>query len=205
MVKIINCGVPPRGWQVEYGLEVNGSLISKSQGWPSGNMLQQAEEEARKLGLRYYRDEFGKRVHLIDRTSQSMPSDQDGVHQPARGALPRWGDAPGSTQGGTSMQNMRSGDFPDALCVATVSGFVISIPLPKHPDAPEADNLYPKEIEGMHPERWLEKQPGVVHVFRYRQGASVIDVVVIGSYSAEEQANYAQKLQDALNAAGFQW
>lgn len=100
---------------------------------------------------------------------------------------------------------MRSGDFPEALCVAAVNGFVVSIPLPKHPDDPEFDNLYPKEIDGIQGERWLRTQPGVQHVFRYRENASVIDVVVVGNYSAEEQANYAQRLQDALNAAGFQW
>lgn len=100
---------------------------------------------------------------------------------------------------------MRSGDFPGTLCVAQVNGFVVSIPLPKHPDDPGMDNLYPKEVDGMHPEHWLKKQPDVEHVFRYREGAGVIDVVIIGQYSPEAQANYAQRLQDALNAAGFQW
>ena len=100
---------------------------------------------------------------------------------------------------------MRSGDFPEALCVASVNGFVVSIPLPKHPDDPEFDNLYPKLIDGVYPEHWLKQQPGVMDVFRYRGGAGVIDVVVIGRFSPEEQANYAQKLQDALNAAGFQY
>ncbi len=100
---------------------------------------------------------------------------------------------------------MRSGDFPDASCAASVSGFVISIPLPKHPDAPEIDNLYPKKIEGMSVEHWLEKQPDVQQVFRYREGASVIDVMVIGSYSADDQTKYARTLQDAINNAGFQW
>lgn len=100
---------------------------------------------------------------------------------------------------------MRSGDFPGAMCSAAISGFVISLTLPRHPDDPEWDNLYPKEIEGQSAERWLKRQPHVQHVFRNRENASVIDVVVVGPYSAEEQACYAQRLQDVLNAAGFQW
>lgn len=67
-VKILSCGVPPGGCQVEYGVIVDGSTVAKSQGFPDGNLVQIAETEALALGLRHYEDERGEQVFVTART-----------------------------------------------------------------------------------------------------------------------------------------
>jgi hypothetical protein len=65
MVRIINCGVPPCGCHLEYGLVVDGSIIAKSQVFPDANLRQLAEQEARKQGQPFYLDDKGHKVACV--------------------------------------------------------------------------------------------------------------------------------------------
>lgn len=61
-VRILNCGVPRRGCHVEFGLEVDGQIVFKSQVFPDGNLGLRAEEEALLAGQLFYFNERGERV-----------------------------------------------------------------------------------------------------------------------------------------------
>lgn len=67
-VKIVNCGVPPRGCHVEYGVMVDGSIVAKSQVFPDGNLKQIAEREALAVGIEHYTDQHGSRVDFTPAT-----------------------------------------------------------------------------------------------------------------------------------------
>jgi hypothetical protein len=90
---------------------------------------------------------------------------------------------------------MRSGNFPDARCEALVTGFVVTLVLPVHPDEPDVDSLYPKEVEGRPYRDWLESRPGVLWCMQVeRNGTTTFD---------PEQ--FANDIRDCINRAGFQW
>lgn len=94
--------------------------------------------------------------------------------------------------------------YPEAKCSASVCGFVVQIWLPHHPEF--EDHLYPKEIEGLRAMQWLQQKPGVVLVSDRCEGEKYgYQVVVLASMTTEEQAAYAEELQEAINQAGFQW
>lgn len=61
-VRIINCGVPPGGWQTEYGIETHEGIIHKTQGWVSANTHLAAKREAERHQLTHYTDEKGERI-----------------------------------------------------------------------------------------------------------------------------------------------
>lgn len=63
-VKIVNCGVPPRGCQTEYAVQVDGAIYAKSQGFPDGNLRQIAETETLAIGQTHYVDEKGEHVFV---------------------------------------------------------------------------------------------------------------------------------------------
>jgi hypothetical protein len=63
-VKIINCGVPPLGWQTEFGVLGPGGLFHKTQGFVDGNTHAAARREALRFGLDHYLDEKGRRISV---------------------------------------------------------------------------------------------------------------------------------------------
>lgn len=94
--------------------------------------------------------------------------------------------------------------YPNAQCSASVSGFVVRIWFPLHPDG--GDHLYPKPIDGLHAREWLSRQAGVQSVFERSDGENYgYQVIVLADMSPDEQAEYANSLRGALNSAGFCW
>ncbi|MDE1544108.1 hypothetical protein PTW32_01660 [Dechloromonas agitata] len=105
----------------------------------------------------------------------------------------------------TTTMTMRSGVFPDARCDVPIIGFVVSVVLPKHPDQPDFDNLYPRLADGGY-FAWMEQLPGVLSVMRCeRDGGTVFDISVHADRCNKTPAAFAAYVRDTLNAAGFQW
>ena len=61
-VKIIDCGVPPLGWQREFGVETPEGIIFKSQGSVTSNTRDSAKREAILNNLDCYFDENNVKV-----------------------------------------------------------------------------------------------------------------------------------------------
>ncbi len=103
-----------------------------------------------------------------------------------------------------SKMTSETNKYPAAKCSASISGFVVQIWLPHHPDV--ADHLYPKQIDGLHARAWLEGKPEVAYVFDRAEGDEYgYQVVVVAPMTPDEQAAYAADLQATINQAGFQW
>lgn len=102
-------------------------------------------------------------------------------------------------------RKMRSGVFPEARCEVPIIGFVVSVVLPRHPDDPEFENLYPRLRNGGY-HNWMEKLPGVIGVLRHeRNGGTVFDISVHAEKCGKTPEEFAKHVQDTLNEAGFQW
>lgn len=94
--------------------------------------------------------------------------------------------------------------YQNAQCSASVSGFVVRIWFPLHPDG--GDHLYPKPIGGLQAREWLSRQAGVQSVVETSEGENYgYQVIVLADMSPDEQAEYANSLRGALNSAGFCW
>ncbi|MBP1151371.1 MULTISPECIES: hypothetical protein [unclassified Methylocaldum] len=63
-VRIIHCGVPPGGWQTEFGVQGPEGLFHKSQGFVDGNTHAAAIREALRFGLSHYFDQNGNRIAI---------------------------------------------------------------------------------------------------------------------------------------------
>lgn len=102
---------------------------------------------------------------------------------------------------------MKSGTFPDARCKAgATAGFIVSIELPRHPDDPSIDSLYPQEVDGTPYRKWLESLPGVIHFMAVeREGFSGFDLFVRSADCPYTPEQFSQMVQNKLNQAGFQW
>lgn len=100
--------------------------------------------------------------------------------------------------------NAKESLYPNAQCSASVSGFVVRIWFPLHPDG--EDNLYPKPICGLQAREWLSRQAGVQSVVETSEGENYgYQVIVLAAMSPDEQTEYANFLRAALNSAGFCW
>lgn len=101
---------------------------------------------------------------------------------------------------------MRSGMFPDAKSNVEVTGFVVTIKFPRHPDDPDFDSLYPQAVAGQPYTKWFESLPGVIHYMEVvREGFSGYDLFVRSADCPYTQEQFRQMVEDTLNRAGFQW
>jgi hypothetical protein len=100
---------------------------------------------------------------------------------------------------------MRSGDFPHARCEALVTGFVVTLVLPVHPDNP-VDSLYPKNVDGRHYRDWLGSRPGVLSCIQVeRNGTTTFDLTVRADACSMSPEQFVNDVRDCINRAGFQW
>ena len=98
--------------------------------------------------------------------------------------------------------NSKESLCPDAECSASVSGFVVQIWFPRHPDG--GGHLYPKPIGGLNPREWLIQMPGVINVVERSEGDNYgYQVIILGEMSPQQQAEYANLLRIAITFAGF--
>ncbi len=101
---------------------------------------------------------------------------------------------------------MKSGTAHEVCCKGEVTGFVVTIELPRHPDAPGLESLYPKAVEGKPYRDWLTSLPGVIHYMDVeREGFSGYDLFVRSAECPYAPEQFRQMVQDRLNQAGFQW
>jgi hypothetical protein len=100
--------------------------------------------------------------------------------------------------------NAKESLYPNAECSASVSGFVVQIWFPLHPDG--GDHLYPKPLRGLHAREWLSQMPGVINVVERSEGDNYgYQVIILGEMSPREQAEYASLLRIAINFYGFSY
>lgn len=64
-IKIVNCGAPPRGWQVEYGLQIGESITAKSQG-TAATLMDKIAMALLNTGAEGFTDERGTYIKADD-------------------------------------------------------------------------------------------------------------------------------------------
>lgn len=95
-------------------------------------------------------------------------------------------------------------EFVDAACSSAVTGFVVTLRMPFHPEDFEGC-LTPKDVDGRYYKDWMYSLPGVLKVIGRWENCQEFLLLVDLDKATMGPEEFAQFVQDKVNAAGFQY